>query len=224
MARRMASVGVGAQAGRWGVLSGDATWHVEVALERLADRLETLHHTTGEEAAKVLAGDVRAGVKLMPGARARVHLGDEALRAVVAERLGELAARVSPLDSLVDGYGPLDDPNGGLEFFLPVSHRERPADLWRIVRRNRPVRVAVGHDREQLRLDQIEVWPSLRRMGAGNAPLTDLCLFADACGKAITGAGAAGWLGAWYRRHGFVPARGDEWKLGTEMIRPPQAR
>jgi len=92
-------------------------------------------------------------------------------------------------------------------------------------RRNQPV----GHYREQLRLGQIEVWPSLGRMGAGSAALTDLCLFANACGKAVTGAfdpgaGAAGWLGAWYRRHGFVPARGDGWKMGTEMIRPPQAR
>lgn len=227
LAQQMAACAAGAHPGQWGVLSGDAVWNVERALDDLAGRLERLHHDLGEQGAKELAADARDSLAAMPEVRARVQLGDDRRRAVVAERLAGISARASGLAVAGDGYGPLHDyRGGGLEFFLPVPNRDRPADLSRIVRRNKPVRLAVGPDRGQVRLGQIEVLPSLRRMGVGSAALADLCLFADACGKEVTGVfdpgtGAIGWLGAWYQRHGFRPTAGAAWEAGSEMIRPP---
>ena len=227
LAQQMAACAAGAQPGQWGVLSGDAVWNVERALDDLAGRLERLHDL-GEQGARGLAADARDSLAAMPKVRARVQLGDDRRRALVTERLAGISARASRLAVAGDGYGPLHDyRGGGLEFFLPVPHRDRPADLSRIVRRNKPVRLAVGPDRGQLRLGQIEVLPSLRRMGVGSAALADLCLFADACGKEVAGVfdpgtGAIGWLGDWYQRHGFRPTTGAMWKAGTEMFRLPR--
>lgn len=52
--------------------------------------------------------------------------------------------RAHELDSEIDWYGPLWDPNGGVEFYLPAALRTRSPELVCISRRNKPVLLAAS--------------------------------------------------------------------------------
>ena len=233
LAVQLARQTVGADPTAWGLLSGNGSVSVEGALVRVLVNLA--HHESDlrhDEHALTLVEAVGAeGARLwdlMPEVRARTRLGDDALRIEVGERLVGLAARAHLLDTAINWYGPLWDRSGGIELFVPPRLRRQVDDVDAISHRNRPVRLAVSDDKGGLRLCDIVVYNTLRRRGVASAALQDLCLFADAKSKAITGTfdpegGAAEWLGGFYRRHGFRPAAGEEWMPGTAMIRWPQS-
>jgi hypothetical protein len=221
----LTGIAIGATPGRWGVLSGDETHHIEGALERLGEVLVRRRAVGGmrDDAERVreclsVAKRIRGGVALV---RALAHLGDDEAREALT---WDVAMLVQELISLSDddGYGPVRD--AGIESFLPLERRRQVSRLSEVVARNRPVRLAVGPDGDDLGLGQILVPESLRGQGLGNVALKDLCGFADRGVHAITGCfdpgeGAEEWLAKWYEGHGFRPVRGG-WRRGCKILRP----